>query len=508
MKRKDSYLLKARDISKHYGGVQALKQVQLEVGYGEVHALVGENGAGKSTLIKILGGIVPRDSGTIIFDGREVVFHTPSESQASGIAIIHQELSMMPDLSVMENLFMNNMSHRLGFINWAHMRERTRAALDLVGLDVSPDAIVGRLSISQRQMIEIARALSTNARLIIMDEPNSSLSDAETERLFELIRGLTARDISIIYVSHKIDEVLSISDRITVFRDGKYIRTLARSEANEDTIISLMVGRELDRRLAEDAQVSEETLLEVQNLSGHGFHNVSFSVKKGEILAFSGLVGAGRSEVMRTIFGADKPTSGKIMWKGQEVRFRSPADAIRQGIAMVQEDRKALSLFMGMPIYQNMSMAELPLINRNGIIHEAREQRRVNSFVERLDIRLASIFAPVSSLSGGNQQKTVLARWLAIGPELLILDEPTHGVDIGAKSEIYNLVRELAKQGVSVILVSSELPEVLALAHRIVVMCEGRVTGILPRAEANEEILMTYATGVRDDFAVRVETEL
>jgi len=505
MAHKDGSILKVESVSKRYGGVQALNQVQFDLRYGEVHALVGENGAGKSTLIKVLGGIVPRDSGKITFEGREVVFNTPAEAQAAGIAIIHQELSMMPSLTVMENLLMSKMSERAGIIDWKKMRERTRAALELVNLNVSPDALVRDLPISQRQMIEIARALSANARLIIMDEPNSSLSDAETERLFNLIHELVERDISIIYVSHKINEVLTISDRISVFRDGGYVGTLDGSNATEAQVISMMVGRELDRLSMSQPEGLGDTLLEVRGLSGHLFNNVTFSLCKGEILAFSGLVGAGRSELMRTIFGADKATAGEMTFEGKAVRFRSPTDAIKHGIAMVQEDRKVLSLFMGMEICHNVSMAKLPYMNAVGTVNKRKEQNLVSDFVKQLDIRLANIFEPVGSLSGGNQQKTVLARWLATNPKLLILDEPTHGVDVGAKAEIYDLVRGLARQGVSIILISSELPEVLALAHRIVVMSEGRITGILPRIDATEERLMAYATGIQNDFITKSE---
>jgi ribose transport system ATP-binding protein len=501
MAEQSQKLLVVEGVSKRYGGVQALNRVQFDLNYGEVHALVGENGAGKSTLIKVLGGIVPRDSGTITLEGSAVHFASPAEALEAGIAIIHQELSMLPTLTVMENLFMSRMSSRYGVLNWKEMAARAREAMALVNLDVSPSAIVRDLSISQRQMIEIARALSANARLIIMDEPNSSLSDAETERLFQLIRSLIERGIAIIYVSHKIDEVLTISDRISVLRDGHYVGTIAAHDATEDRVINMMVGRELDRSAVTEPENLGDMLLEVRGLSGRDFANVSFDVRKGEIVAFSGLIGAGRSEVLRTIFGADKAHSGEIRFEGQPVRFRSPSDAIKHGIAMVQEDRKVLSLFMEMQICHNVSMAELPFMSRGGVIRESREQGLVSDYVSKLDIRLATIFAPVSSLSGGNQQKTVLARWLTTAPKLLILDEPTHGVDVGAKAEIYELVRTLARQGVAIILISSELPEVLALAHRVVIMHEGRVTGIIPRTAATEELLMAYATGVQDDFA-------
>jgi ABC-type sugar transport system ATPase subunit len=501
MAQPSEQILQMDGVSKRYGGVLALNNVQFDLRYGEVHALVGENGAGKSTLIKVLGGIVPRDGGRIEFLGREVSFGTPGEAQDAGIAIIHQELSMIPDLTVMENLFMHRMSKRYGLIDWPDMRRRCREALALVELDINPGALMKDLPISQRQMIEIARALSCNAKLIVMDEPNSSLSDSETERLFRLIGTMKAQGIAIIYVSHKIDEVLTISDRITVFRDGTYVATIPAAGATQDSVIRLMVGRELDRSAVPDPSTVGEVLLDVRGLCGKAFHNVSFDVRRGEVLAFSGLIGAGRSEVMRAVFGADKYSSGDILFEGKRVRFRSPADAIGHGIAMVQEDRKVLSLFMDQAISHNISMAQLPFMTRSGTIREGKERGLVQQFVRALDIRLASTSHPVSSLSGGNQQKTVLARWLATAPRLLILDEPTHGVDVGAKAEIYALIRALSREGVAIVLISSELPELLALAHRVVVLCEGRVTGILPRENATEETLMGYATGVTDDFA-------
>jgi ABC-type sugar transport system ATPase subunit len=494
-------ILQIEGVSKRYGGVLALNNVRFDLHYGEVHALVGENGAGKSTLIKALGGIIPRDGGRITFEGRDVSFNTPGEAQDAGIAIIHQELSMIPDLTVMENLFMHNMSRRYGLIDWKAMRRRTREAMELVQLDVNPGAMLRDLPISQRQMIEIARALNSNARLIVMDEPNSSLSEAESERLFGLIRNLKERGISIIYVSHKLDEVLSISDRITVLRDGHYVGTIPTHGATQFDVVRMMVGRDLEAGAVPDQSTVGDVLLSVTKLCGAGFRDVTFDVRRGEVVAFSGLIGAGRSETLRAIFGADRFTSGQITFEGKPVRFRSPADAIRHGIAMVQEDRKVLSLFMDQPIAHNMSMAQLPFMTRTGTIRERRERGLVNDFVRALDIRLASIANPVSSLSGGNQQKTVLARWLATKPKLLILDEPTHGVDVGAKAEIYDLIRALAREGVGVVLISSELPEVIKLAHRAVVMHEGRMTGIITHASADEKTLMEYATGIRDDYA-------
>ncbi len=502
-------ILKVEGVSKRFGGVQALDQVQFDLNYGEVHALVGENGAGKSTLVKVLGGIIPRDSGRILFEGKEVRFNNPADAKEAGIAIIHQELSVMPSLSVIENLFMGRMQGGLGgILSWRALERRAHVALERVGLEVDPYTAVRDLTISQRQLIEIARVLADNAKLIIMDEPNSSLSQTETEHLFELIKSLQAQDIAIIYVSHKIEEILRISDRITVFRDGQYVGTINTKDATENQVITMMVGRQIDRSASLERPRTDEALLQVRNLTGKNFRDVSFEVKRGEIVAFSGLVGAGRSEVARALFGADRFNSGEIMFDGRPVRFRSPRDAIRAGVAMVPEDRKVQSLFMGMRILHNVSMVQLPrLAVGRSVIRMGNERKIVDQFVKDLDIRLASVDEPVSSLSGGNQQKTILARWLATDPKLLILDEPTHGVDVGAKAEIYDLVRALARQGRGIILISSELPEVLMLAHRIVVMHEGRITAILDRDDADEENLMAYATGIADQFAGRAQAE-
>lgn len=494
-------ILSVEGISKRYGGVHALDKVRFDLRYGEVHALVGENGAGKSTLIKVLGGIVHRDEGLVFFEGQEVRYNRPKEAQDAGIAIIHQELSMLPTMNVIENLFTGRMNARFGFLNWSKLEKRAHEALAMVNLHVDVYTPVRELTISQRQLIEIAGALSANAKLIIMDEPNSSLSEAETERLFDVIRTLKERGIAIIYVSHKLDEVLRISDRITVFRDGKYIDTIETRQATEGKIINMMVGRELDRSAVRPPENVGDVLLDVRGLTGKRFRNVSFDLRRGEIVGFCGLVGAGRSEVSRAIFGADRFTDGEVFFDGKPVRFKSPGHAIKKGIAMVPEDRKVLSLFMGMSIQHNISMAQLPYMSPTRTIHHGRERAIVNEFVDALDIRLASIDNPVSSLSGGNQQKTVLARWLATRPKLLILDEPTHGVDVGAKAEIYELMRQLASDGMGILLISSELPEIVALSHRIVVMHEGRVTGIVTPEEAAEESLMAYATGLQDDFA-------
>ena len=490
------YILEVAGISKRYGGVQALNDVNLNAQRGEVHALVGENGAGKSTLMKILGGIVKRDSGSILFRGDAVDFSSPMQAILSGIAIIHQELSMLPSLNVIENVFMGRMPTKFGKVQWKTLERETLNVLAQVGLDIDPYTLVSDLSISQRQLVEIAKAISIHADLIIMDEPNSSLTDTETERLFEVIESLKAQDVAIIFISHKIEEVMRISDRISVMRDGQSIGTLAQAEATLDTVIRMMVGRELSRESIHVGHTIGEALLEVKGITGEEFSDVSFTLRKGEILGFAGLVGAGRSEVARAIFGADAAQAGDIVFEGRTVRFRSPNDAIEHGLAMVPEDRKKLSLFMELPIRFNMAMAELPRsgMSRNGVIDHHGVDAIVQDFVEKLNIKIGGLDDPVSSLSGGNQQKTILARWLAINPKLLILDEPTHGVDVGAKSEIYKLMHALSLQGISIMLISSELPEILMMSDRVVVMREGRVTGVLEGNQMTEDIIMACAT--------------
>lgn len=493
MNNKNNLLLKVEGVTKLYGGLTALNNVSIDVKPGEVHALVGENGAGKSTLMKILGAIVKKDEGKIFFKGELVDFQAPKESISAGIAIIHQELSMLPSLNVIENIFMGRMPTRFGKIQWKKLEQETRKVLNLVDLDVDPYANVNDLSISKRQLIEIAKALSIDAKLIIMDEPNSSLSDSETKVLFQVIRDLKEKDISIIYVSHKIEEVLEISDRISALRDGQFVGTIDQKKATVDSIIHMMVGRDLNRERKNNHKIGD-ICLKAENLSGEGFNNVSFDLRKGEILGFSGLVGAGRSEVARSIFGAEPFTSGKLTIYGKTLRFKSPAEAIKNGLAMVPEDRKKLSLFLQNPISFNMSIAELPRLKKKVLIDYKKVDSIIKDFTDKLKIKMATPDHPVSSLSGGNQQKTILARWLATNPDFLILDEPTHGVDVGAKSEIYQLIHNLATEGLSILLISSELPEILAMSDRVVVMSEGSVTAILNRNEMTEENIMAYAT--------------
>ena len=488
-------LLEATRVHKRFGGVHALQGASLAVRAGEVHALVGENGAGKSTLINILAGAVRCDEGRVVFAGREIDFHTPRQSQAAGIAVIDQELATLPTLSVAENLLMGRMPSRSGWIDRAAMRRLAREQLAQVGLETDPDTPMRELNLSQQQQVEIARALFAGARLLVMDEPSSALTEYETQRLLEIVMHVRSRGVAILYVSHRMAEVFSIADRITVFRDGVDVGTIAASATTPAMVISTMVGRDLGEPSSHAARDMTATMIDVRGLTNGALHNVSLTVGRGEIVGLAGLVGAGRSEVAHAIFGAAPFDAGEILLEGRPVHFRSPADAINAGVAMVPEDRKRLALFLEHPVRTNISMVKLPVLGRVGVVSRRRERALAVEQSRRLRIRAAGIEAPVWSLSGGNQQKTVLARWLAVRPKVLILDEPTHGVDVGAKAEIYALIRALARDGVAILLISSELPEVLELSERIIVMREGRVAASLNRAEADERVVMLHATG-------------
>jgi ABC-type sugar transport system ATPase subunit len=489
-------LLSASGIHKRFGGVHALRGAGFEVRQGEVHALVGENGAGKSTLINILAGAVRRDAGEISFAGEDIDFRSPAESQRQGIAVIHQELAMLPTLSVAENLFMGRMPSRLGWVDRRMMRARASELLAEVGLDVDPATRVSELGVSHQQLVEIAKALSMGARLLIMDEPTASLTEHETQRLLALVRRLRATGVAIVYVSHRFAEVFAIADRITVMRDGATMRTLDTARTTPAEVVALMVGRDLVHSSGTTASAPGDVVLELRDVSRAGsIANVSFDVRRGEIVGMAGLVGAGRSETARAIFGAEPHDAGEIILEGRAVRFTSPGAALAAGVAMCAEDRNRLALFMDKAVRWNISIARLPAISPAGFVRRRRERTLAQGFVDRLRVRTPDLATPVRQLSGGNQQKTVLARWLATEPRLLILDEPTHGVDVGAKAEIYALIRGLAAQGIAILLISSELPEILDLSDRIVVMREGRVAGVVPRARASEQAIMMLATG-------------
>ena len=500
MSVKSDYTLEVKGISKNFGGIKALNNVDLTLYRGEVHAVIGENGAGKTTLMNIIGGIIKQDEGLLMFNGEKVEFNSPLEAFRKGIATIHQELTMMPHLNVMENIFMGrmkkfNISH-LGFINYQKLISSAREALGLINFLTDPKSYVKDLSIAERQGIEIIKALSGDAGIIIMDEPNSSLTDLETKQLFSIIRRLTGSGVSVVYVSHKIEEVLQIADRITILRDGKSAGTIERKEATVTRLFSMIAGREMKDPQTRITHKSDHILLQVNALGGNGFRNISFDLSKGEILGFYGLVGSGRSELARALFGADPVEEGTVTLSGKLLSIDSPIEAIANGIAMVPEDRKEQALFMNLPVRSNMTISYLPeLSHLNFFIRSSSENKEIRDYIRLLHIKLEEPSQPVSSLSGGNQQKVVLARNLMIDPSIIILDEPTQGIDVGAREEIYQLINGLAAKGMGIIFISSEIPEIMTVSDRIAVLHEGRLAGILNREEVTEKKLIAYATG-------------
>jgi ABC-type sugar transport system ATPase subunit len=492
-------------IGKRFPGVQALADVGLEVLPGEVHALLGENGAGKSTLLKILSGAQQPDSGTIEFGGQEVTMTSPHDAQRLGIVTIYQEFTLAPNMTIAENVFIGREPGRGVFVSWRKMAEETRAITKRLGLQLKPMSIVRDLNVAEQQMVEIARALSMKSRLIVMDEPTSALSASEVEKLFRIIRDLKAQGLSVIFVTHRLEEVMQICDRYTVLRDGRLVGSGSVADMTIDSIIRLMVGRQVTALFAHREKATPgELALSVESLSRRGntqdqnatvLADVGFEVRRGEILGIAGLVGAGRTEMARAVFGADPFDSGRVIIDGREVHIRSPQDAIRHGIGLVPEDRKQQALFLALAVRTNLSMAAHAQITRWGVfIDETAERAMVEEYRKALNIRMASPEQLIASLSGGNQQKVALARWLALRPKVLIVDEPTRGIDVGAKVEVHNLLFEMARSGIAVIAISSELPEILAISDRIVTMREGRVTGQINCEDATEEILMSMMT--------------
>ncbi|MCE7984303.1 MAG: sugar ABC transporter ATP-binding protein [Caldilinea sp. CFX5] len=499
-----------KQVHKSFPGVQALDNVSLQVRPGEVLGLIGQNGAGKSTLMKILSGVYSIDQGEIYFEGRPIQIQNPHHAQELGIAIIYQELNLMLNLTVMENIFIGREPGPRFFFSRRRLQQQTQELLDHLKLNLSPTAIVRNLSVAEQQMVEIAKTISRQVKVIIMDEPTSSLSEAEVATLFQLIDEMKQNGIGIIFISHRLEEVLQICDRVTVLRDGKHVGDVAVENTSKDDLIRMMVGRSLETFFHKAATPTttptadqRDMVLAVRNLSRHGnaqnpnaevLRNVSFELRRGEILGLAGLVGAGRTELVRTIFGADPRDSGEILIEGQPVQIHSPLDAIRLGIGLVPEDRKGQGLILGLAVRHNMTLANLASFTNLGFVRLAAEARQVTEYVQRFQIRTPGIERQVVNLSGGNQQKVVIAKWLMLQPKILILDEPTRGIDVGAKSEIYDLMQQLATSGVSIIMISSEFPELLAMCDRMVCICEGRVTGVLDRAAASLESLMHYCT--------------
>lgn len=490
-------LLLMQNIEKNFPGVKALKNVNLSLDKGEVHAIIGENGAGKSTLMKILSGVYQKDGGKIFWEGREVEFHSTIQAQNTGVSIIYQELNLMPNMSVAENIFTGREFKKSGFMldEKSTAREAEKFTHE-VGLEIDVRTKVDKLSIAQRQMVEVAKALSVNAKLIVMDEPTSSLADRENAILMDLIRKLRAKGVTVVFISHKLDEIFAISDRITVLRDGECIGTVLTKNCSEAQLIQMMVGRPLTDIYPKTAVPIGDTVLEVKNLcAGKLVNNISFTLRKGEILGFTGLIGAGRSEVMRALFGVDKMKSGEIVIDGQILKNHQPSDAIKSGIGFVPEDRKLQGLILIMAVRENTTLASLNKISRFSVMNGKKERDVSASYVDKLSIKTPGIEQKVNNLSGGNQQKVVIAKWLATHPKVLILDEPTRGIDVGAKKEIHALMGQLAAEGVGIIMISSELPEVLGMSDRIVVMHEGRARGILDRKDASQEAIMKIILG-------------
>ncbi len=499
-------LLSLSGVSKEFPGVKALNNVHFDLNEGEVHAIVGENGAGKSTLMKILSGIYKKDSGEITYRGKSVNIPNPFEAQRLGISIIHQELNLMPHLTVAQNIFIGREDRRPGrvFLDNSKLNDAATKLLTELGLNLEAKAIVGGLTIAKQQMVEIAKAVSYRGSVIIMDEPTSSLTPAETEALFNIIRSLKASGKGVVYISHRLEELAQITDRITVLRDGEYVQTLKTNETSISEVISLMVGRKVDQdQRPVNRSISSEVVLRVEGLCDrHHLRNISFELHKGEILGFAGLMGAGRTELARAIIGADPKSEGKIYLHGKEVKIKRPSDAVAAGIGYLSEDRKRFGLLLIQNLTFNVILSSIPKFsNKFGFLKVKHTGGVARDVISQLRIRTPSEKQFVKNLSGGNQQKVVIGKWLTRNCDILIFDEPTRGIDVGAKDEIYRLLIKLTEEGKSIIMISSELPEILRMSDRIAVMCAGRLTGIIENKDANQEIIIEYATKFSGELA-------
>lgn len=489
--------IEMRGIDKSFGSNQVLKQAGFTLESGEVHALMGENGAGKSTLMKILTGVYTKDAGTVLVDGKEVNYKNPQEAEKAGIVFIYQELNVMFDLTVEENLFMGKEIHgRFGICDKKAMQKKAQEALNILGVNISPKTVMTELSVGQQQMVEICKALMADAKVIIMDEPTAALTQSETVALFKVIESLRKKGVSMVYISHRMEEIFELCDRITVLRDGSYIGVKNIPETNMNEIVKMMIGREIGERYpSRNVKIGKE-VLKVKELTRKGtFHDVNFSVRAGEVLGVSGLMGAGRTEIMQAIFGNLSYESGTIEIDGKEVKISNPRQAMEHGIGFITEDRKTEGLMLDKSIRENISLCNLRRISKSSVISREAEKNMVAEAIKDLHIKCFGSYHECNNLSGGNQQKVVLAKWILTNPKILILDEPTRGVDIGAKKEIYSIINKLAAQGVAIIMVSSELPEVLGMSDNIMVVREGEVRGIISYEEANQERVMTLATG-------------
>ncbi len=490
-------ILKLQGIQKYFSGVHALKGVDFDLRAGEVHALMGENGAGKSTLIKVLCGIHKRDGGSIQYFGKEVEFENIAASQTAGISVIHQELNMMNHLTVAQNMFIGREFKKAAFIDDRKMEEEARKLFDKIGVRIDPGVKLGELTVGKQQMVEIAKAVSRECKLLVLDEPTAALTQPEVEELFKIMNDLRSKGIGMIYISHRMDEINRISDRVTVMRDGEYVGTVNTADVTKDDIVKMMVGRVIMGEQKEASQVPEEApvVLEVKHLNaGREVKDVSFQLRKGEILGFAGLMGAGRTEVVRALYGADPRQSGEIYLHGKKVKIKTPAQAVKNGICYLSEDRKRYGLMLMKSVTENTVIASVDDFISAGVINDNKMREASAEFNEKLRTKTPSMEQLLKNLSGGNQQKVIVARWLMKNSDIFIFDEPTRGIDVGAKSEIYHLMEDLAAQGKSIIMISSELAEILRMSDRILVMCEGRKTGELDISEANQENIMQLAT--------------
>jgi ribose transport system ATP-binding protein len=492
----DNVALQLKNITKTYPGVIALQNISLEVIRGEVHALVGENGAGKSTLIKTCTGAAIPDQGSILVNGKEFSAMSPKAAKENGIAVIYQEFNLVDELSAAENIFLGKAIRRDIRINRKAMEEKSAELFKMLDIDINPRELVRNLTVGYQQLVEIAKAVSEKAHILIMDEPSAPLTNAEVGKMFEMVDRLKAQGVTIIYISHRMDEIFRLSDRITVMRDGKKIETLNTSDTNVEHLVTAMVGRELKETYParSASSIKEQVLLETCHLSGNGLKDISFSVRRGEILGFAGLIGAGRTELAELLFGVKPKNSGKILFKGTEITPKTPRDAINNGIALVPEDRKRQGALLDIDIKGNISMAILSRISRLSVVNKQQEQTIAESFKNSMRIKTPSLFQKIKNLSGGNQQKVIIAKWLAVEPELIILDEPTRGIDVGAKHEIYKLVNELVESGKTIVMISSEMEEIMGMADRIIVLAEGRIAGEIAKKDFNQELIISYAS--------------
>lgn len=488
-------ILEMKDVGMRFQGVHALKQCSFELRRGEIHALVGENGAGKSTLMKVLAGIYQADRGEIFYNGERVSFRNPKEAQDAGIAIVHQELNLMNHLTAAQNIFIGREGTSF-FVNDETINQKTRRLFERIRMDISPTEKVGNLTVGKQQMVEIVKAISFNAKILILDEPTAALTKTEVVELFNVMKDLKAHGVTMIYISHRMDEIQAITDRITILRDGEYIKTLVTKDTNLDEIIQAMVGRVIyiEPKTGSSIPDSAPVVLEVRGLTSRDVHDVSFDLRKGEILGFAGLMGAGRTETARLIFGADPIESGDIYKNGNKLKIKAPVDAVRAGIGYLSEDRKRYGLAVGLSVSDNTVLADLESFTRNGFVDDGKIRGTTETYVKKINIKTPTVSQLIRNLSGGNQQKVIIAKWIVRNCDVLIFDEPTRGIDVGAKNEIYKLMTLLAEEGKSIIMISSELQEILRMSDRVACMCEGRITKILNIEEASQETIMKYAT--------------